>query len=210
MTGLVPRRAIGEPPAAAVASHGEAILTRVGVEPSVDAEALAIGILADVDGPFHDRLRAGLGMLLRAVAERRAQLGTAAACRLIGLGPGATPLGDDYLAACALAVARLGGAAGFARPERDAWLRSLLPQRLGKATTPVSAHLIADAVRGFAPPPAHALFELDANEIRLETAIERLAGIGATSGHGWAAAIGATALLLAVDHDKRARGEALR
>jgi hypothetical protein len=154
-------------------------------------------------GPFRPGLEAGLACLLAAVAQRSPQLASEGAARLVGLGPGRTPLGDDYLAGCGIAVARFGGAAGFASPHRERWLTALTPRSLAGATNPVSARMIARAVHGVAEPQVTGLLRLRGHESRLGRALARLCEIGATSGRGWAASIGATATLLAAtNHDQ--------
>jgi len=72
-----------------------------------------------------ERARAGLEHLRRAVADRDAGAAARAADRLLGLGGGLTPEGDDVLAATAAVVAAAGDAAGFAAPDRARWLAAL-------------------------------------------------------------------------------------
>jgi hypothetical protein len=151
--------------------------------------------------PFRGELRAGLETLLEAVAGRSPGLAAAAAARLVGLGPGRTPLGDDYLAGCGLAVARFGGPAGFPSPARERWLSALLPQRILDATTAVSAYMIARALHGLAEPQITGLLRLRTDDLGLTAAVARLSTIGATSGRAWTATIGATATLLSDEPD---------
>lgn len=187
--------------ASAVRARGEAILALLRIEPVADPPTLADVIVPSEAGAFGPELRAGLEALLRAVADRSSDQAAAVASRLVGLGPGRTPLGDDYLAAAAVTVARFGEPAGFATQARQRWLSALLPRRLLSLTTATSAHLIIDAVRGVAPAPVASLLRLRTDDLRLTLAIARLEATGASSGHGWAASLGATAILLCVTND---------
>jgi hypothetical protein len=192
-----------------VRGRGEAILQGLALRPIREPALLAAAIVPAEPGPFRERLRDGLATLLAAVAGRSPALATAAACRLVGVGPGSTPLGDDYIAACGLTIATFGERAGLDRPARAAWLASLFPPRLAQVTTPASAAMIAGAVSGIVPEPVRGLYSLDL-VIPLATRIARVTTIGASSGHAWAASIGATAMLLApapeTDDDNRPGG----
>lgn len=191
-----------------VSSRGEAILSRLGIESVTDPCALASQIVPAAAGsPFRAPLVSGLELLLRAVAERSPELAASAATRLVGLGPGRTPLGDDYLASVGLTVARLGGSVGFPIARRDEWLARLMPPRLTAATTALSARLIVDAVHGLAPAPVARLLRAR-DDASLAPSLARLSRIGATSGHGWAAGIGATAILLPDRDAHRPGGDA--
>jgi hypothetical protein len=193
--------------AAAVGERGTAILTSLGIRMEGDPRALAAAIVPPEAEPFRPDLEAGLACLLAAVARRSPELAAAAAARLVGLGPGRTPLGDDYLAGTGIAVARFGGAAGFASPNRERWLAALMPRQLLGATNPTSAQMITRAVHGVAEPEVTCLLRLRGLESGLTRALARLCTIGATSGRGWAASIGATATLLAAgleDHEQGA------
>jgi Protein of unknown function (DUF2877) len=190
--------------AAAVKARGEAILARLGIDPVGGPEALALAIVPAEAVPFRADLQAGLESLLDAVALRRHELAAASAALLVGLGPGRTPLGDDYLAGCGLAVARFGGPAGFGSPDRERWLASLLPKRMLDATSATSARMIARALHGIAEPQITGLLRLRRDEAGVARAVTRVSSIGATSGRAWAASIGASAMLLAAgpdDHD---------
>jgi hypothetical protein len=106
---------------------------------------------------------------------------SAAVPALLGLGPGLTPLGDDVLAgwlAAALATAHPG-----LRTVRDA-VRSLAPAR----TTTLSATLLEAAARGEAVPELVDLLQgLDrTGTVDAGRSLERLLGIGGTSGRGLA------------------------
>lgn len=198
MTEAHTRQSLG---AAAVQARGEEILARLGIEPRTDPHALAMAIVPPGAVPFRGDLRVGLEMLLTAVVLRDPRVAAEASARLVGLGPGRTPLGDDYLAGCGLAVARFGGPAGFPSPLRERWLSALLPPRMPEATTAVSAYMIARALHGMAEPQITGLLRLRSDDSRLTAAVGRLSSIGATSGRAWVASIGATAVLLCEPRD---------
>ena len=82
----------------------------------LDAALAEIGVPGGArpgDDPFSravsDRIREGLCAIEAAVREADADAITAAAARLIGLGTGLTPAGDDVLTGLAYASAQLGG-----------------------------------------------------------------------------------------------------
>jgi hypothetical protein len=112
-----------------------------------------------------------------------ADLGAAqsAALRLVGRGPGLTPEGDDLLVGACVALV----AAGHGR--RAA---ALLPSRLRKRTTALSATLLELAVVGAGAEPLRALLDLRSEQWR--AALVRLESLGSSSGR--AMALGAAAL----------------
>ncbi|MFD7298412.1 DUF2877 domain-containing protein [Streptomyces sp. NPDC059897] len=111
-----------------------------------------------------------------------------AACALLGLGPGATPSGDDYLCGLLL-VARL--------PERSPpWLPVLRETAHGAATrtAPVSAALLRHAADGYCVPQAAAVLHAAATGADLSAPVADLLAVGHTSGsdllHGLCAGAG--------------------
>jgi hypothetical protein len=178
-----------------IRKRGEQVLRLLAMRGPLNPAALTERIVPDV-GRFGNPLRIGLTLLLGAVRGRDRRLAAAASCRLVGVGPGRTPLGDDYLAASVLTVAALGGEAAW-EAGRVEWLAAALPRRLGAITTPVSERLMRDAFRGVPPSPLAALIDPDADPAELRGAVARSRRIGATSGRAWASAIGATSVLLA-------------
>jgi hypothetical protein len=105
-----------------------------------------------------------------------------AATRLVGLGPGLTPAGDDFL--CGFVVAAHCRAA--ARPARGPLLARFLDALGGliDRTTDVSAAFLADAIAGRAFRPLAALAEACAGAPQgdVKGAILRLAAVGHSSG----------------------------
>lgn len=184
----------------AVAARGEALLQGLGVFAQRDPAELADRIQPDGPDPFSSRLRSGLMILLAAVHSRELRLAAAANRSLVGAGPGLTPLGDDYLVGSALAVTALGGATNFPERARERWLEALLPADSGLRTTPLSARLLEMARGGRGASPLRGVLDLSSEgEAQLEPSLGRLIAIGASTGRGCAAAIGASALLLAAE-----------
>lgn len=102
--------------------------------------------------------------------------------RLVGLGPGLTPAGDDLLAG-ALATLRLLGAGGQA----DA-LAAEVAARASR-TTALSAALLACAAQGQVAQPAADVLRALAGGRTLEPAVAALLRVGHTSGRDLAAGI---------------------
>lgn len=129
-----------------------------------------------------------MGALARAIGASDRRAATAAGRRLVGLGPGLTPSGDDVLAGIEAALHALGHpVAGF--------VEDLLDGIEGR-TTAVSAALLRHAARGEASERVHELLGalLDADDVGVGTAVERAAAWGACSGID-----GVTGVLLGLD-----------
>jgi hypothetical protein len=161
-------------------------------------EIIAAGM--GIDG-FHGDdgdARDGVESLLAAVRSGDPGAAGHAGRRLVGRGPGLTPLGDDILAAAALTVRSVGGASGSASARQRAWLSALVPPDLRKRTTAVSATLLELAIRGFAIGPVHALLDpVPRHDRRLPAELDRIQRFGHTTGAAYAATIGTVALALA-------------
>jgi hypothetical protein len=179
---------------AVIRAHGDAVLRGLGIPPVPAPGLLAQAISPVREDPFSSGLNAGLRSLLGAVWNRDPAEAERAGLRLTGLGGGSTPLGDDYVLGAALCVWSLGEAAGFDDPDRAPWLRVLIPADAARRTSSVSTALLAAGSRGRAPRPLHGILEPGGPD--LVSALSAVIAIGATSGRGCAAAIGATALLL--------------
>lgn len=195
ITSPIPRRR-GQP--ADLTARGEAILRGLAIQPHREPTLLAARIQAHGRDPFSLQLRHGLTTLLAAVDTGEAWLASTASGCLVGVGPGQTPLGDDYLGGAAVTVAALGESASFAEPARERWLEALIPVDVGERTTPVSSELLQMARAGRAAAPVHSVLDLTPHgEANLVRSLAQLVAVGHSTGRGWAAAIGATALLLA-------------
>ncbi|GII92095.1 hypothetical protein Ssi02_23260 [Sinosporangium siamense] len=106
-----------------------------------------------------------------------------AAYRLIGLGPGLTPSGDDVLAGLLVALRHLGTAAGVPRAVHLAdWLAAAVTFDARTRTTPISATLLHCAARGEASPEVMSVLRGMAGRHPLEPAVQRLLPLGHTSG----------------------------
>ncbi|MBX6382974.1 MAG: DUF2877 domain-containing protein [Microbispora sp.] len=121
-----------------------------------------------------------------------------AAERLIGLGPGLTPSGDDMLAGLLVALRHLGRAAGVSRAVWLAdWLAAAITYDARTRTTPISATLLHCAARGEAIPEVIGVLRGAAGRQPLEPAVHRLLRLGHTSGAdlAWGVQIGLSAVL---------------
>jgi hypothetical protein len=181
--------------ASSVRAHGEAVLRGVGVPPSHSPGLLAQAISPARSDPFSRELNAGLRSLLGAVWTRDPRDAAVAGGALTGLGSGSTPLGDDYLLGAVLSVWAMGESAGFEETARERWTAALVPAGAPDRTSPLSASLLQAGARGRAPRPLHAI--LEPARADLGHALGAVTSLGATSGRGCAAAVGAAALLLA-------------
>jgi hypothetical protein len=106
-----------------------------------------------------------------------------AAERLVGLGPGLTPSGDDVLAGLLVTLRHLGTATGAERAVRlGGWLAAAVTFDARTRTTPLSATLLHCAARGEACPEVIAVLRGLAGRQPLEPALRRLHSLGHTSG----------------------------
>ena len=120
---------------------------------------------------------------VRAALERNDAVAFAlAAPRLLGLGPGLTPSGDDFIGAALFALAHA-PRAGWARPLR-ALRGRLLGAAIAGATNPISTALLSDLMSGVGYRPLHELLAaLNAGDVaRIAVALSALLTIGASSG----------------------------
>ncbi len=111
-----------------------------------------------------------------------ADAATRAAVKLIGLGPGLTPAGDDYIGGIFFARAMLDRA-----DSRERWRAAgdTICARARQATHPISAVLLADLVAGRGHAPLHELargLAIGAPPPTLVDAARRLTRIGHSSG----------------------------
>jgi hypothetical protein len=107
-----------------------------------------------------------------------------AASRLIGLGPGLTPAGDDFVGGLLFAVEQVGRAFPSRVPRDHARRRAFL-ERVRTATNQISYAILCDLAHGHGPEPMHTLVsalvhgEEPAEAVAAAKAITR---IGHTSG----------------------------
>jgi Protein of unknown function (DUF2877) len=110
------------------------------------------------------------------------------AAQLIGLGPGLTPSGDDYLGGVMVALHGLG------RGTQSAGLWRWLEPRLAERTSAISAAHLAAAAAGEAHEALHAcLEELFKTSSSWDGALSQLAAVG--HGSGWDGLAGALAVV---------------
>lgn len=121
-----------------------------------------------------------------------------AAVRLLGLGPGFTPAGDDVVAGALAALALLGSL-------RDGVVLGLLEAARDRTTT-ISAALLSAAAKGQVVPPAAAVLQAAARGDRggLASAYTALLAVGATSGAALALGI-ATAVAACATSEMESR-----
>lgn len=129
-----------------------------------------------------DRAAGAALELARACAAGDADAAAGAALGLVGLGPGLTPSGDDYVGAAFFANAVLGDGADAGRWRRAA---ARIHRAARARSHPVSAALLGDLCRGSAHAPLHdlacALAAGDRPGAALDAA-RRLVRIGHSSG----------------------------
>jgi hypothetical protein len=174
----------------ALAARGAALLDGVGAT----AGPWADGALATAPGA---RGREGARHLRRALPDRDPDDAARAADRLIGLGAGLTPEGDDVLTAVAAVVVAAGDAVGLTGARRSRLIAALAPADRGERTTALSATLLGLAAEGRIAEPVHPL--LDPGGRRWREALARLEGTGASTGRAYATAVGATLSLLTAE-----------
>ncbi len=133
-------------------------------------------------GAMGERLTQAALDLGRGVRAGRLDAMRAAAARLVGLGQGLTPAGDDFLCGF-VAAGHCRRAAGSARSQLVSALAKAVRELLGQ-TTDISASFLRDALAGRVSPPLAALAAAcsGAPGSDLRGAILRLAAIGHSSG----------------------------
>jgi hypothetical protein len=126
------------------------------------------------------------------------------ALKLIGLGPGLTPTGDDFVGGLLFAVQQLGTAYPD-RVRRDLARRNAFLERAHGETSQISFAILCDLAHGHGPEPMHALMLalLHGEEpARALSATEAITRIGHTSGWDMLAGV-LIGLSLLVDQDGR-------
>jgi len=172
------------------ALRGDGALWRLGVARldalqerlATDLRVAALLLDGRPCGAMSLRLTEAACALGRAVRAGRPEATRAAATRLIGLGPGLTPAGDDFL--CGFLAAAYGRCA--ARPAQSRRLAALVEvlRPLLTQTTAVSAAFLRSALGGRFSQPLLALAEAcaAAPDGDLDGALGRLAAVGHSSG----------------------------
>ncbi|MFI0349711.1 DUF2877 domain-containing protein [Actinomadura sp. 9N407] len=161
------------------------------------ALARGVGALESALGEAGDTARGGLADhpdLLR-LSGRCAEGDLAGAVesaeRIVGLGPGLTPSGDDILAGLLVSLRLIGGAAG--QDDRAVWLADWLGAAVtadaGTRTTSLAATLLHCAASGGAGAEVAAVLRAVAGHEPAGPAVRRLLAAGHTSGADLAAGV---------------------
>ncbi|WP_315987623.1 DUF2877 domain-containing protein [Actinomadura sp. HBU206391] len=131
--------------------------------------------LADHPGP---------GLLAGRCADGDLAHAVDAAERIVGLGPGLTPTGDDILAGLLVSLRLLGGSVhgGDRAVWLADWLGAAVTAHAGTRTTALAATLLHCASRGQAGAEVAAVLRGIAGQVPLRPAVRRLLGVGHTSG----------------------------
>ncbi len=171
-----PRRPISR---AQAAGWGEAILRSLGVRPGGSSGSLASAIIRRSKLGDEPAAREGIAALLRWLSGKGEAEARVASSRLVGRGPGATPVGDDLLAGAAFADAVL--------DPLSASTHLLCPSDVDHRTTPLSATLLRLAVHGLVMETAARLLDVSGEGL---ASLESLARLGGSTGIAYALAIG--------------------
>ena len=182
-----PRPVLPGPPASVRASVVDDLARRLEPDPACDSPTTAL--LADATAHLQSALVAGELVGARAAADR-----------LIGLGPGLTPAGDDVLAGLLVTCRQL-------RTSRAAARIVALTEPLGRhvaqlaatRTTALSAALLVHAAQGRAAAPVLAVVDALVGRAPLGPALTALLAVGHTSGRDTARGVLAAAVALAGD-----------
>jgi hypothetical protein len=137
--------------------------------------------------------------LVRAAAAGELGAAFAAADRMVGLGPGLTPSGDDLLCGFLVTLHQLAPPGGGTRAFAAA-LGRLVATRAVRATTALSATLLGHAARGEAPAEVvdvlTALGQDGPGDRLTARALPRLLAVGHTSGRDLALGVAAACHVL--------------
>lgn len=151
---------------------------------TIPAEGFAFLVAAtDADGALADAAHAAESGLHAWLAERGSASPPRALRDVIGLGPGLTPSGDDFLGGALVALHAF-GKRDIARTLGD-WLLPLCE----RATHPVSVAHLAAAADGEGGEALHACLTAIADDGDVDLALDTIASVGHTS--GWDALAGA-------------------
>jgi hypothetical protein len=151
----------------------------------IEVEGICGGVVpdpharSDVDRALTQMLTAETGGLVLALARQDLPSAHRHGSRLIGLGPGLTPSGDDYIVGLALVSAMAGGLVGRYQP----FLAGLVREHRNR-TNEISFTAMREATRGRARQSLIALFDATVTDDRraLRDAAQAVIAIGNTSG----------------------------
>ena len=149
-------------------------------------------------GPsINERGRLAVGALGEALMRRDPADVPHSVNRLLGLGPGLTPEGDDLLAGCAAAIFAFGRPTGLGMADRDRWLTELCPPDARARTTALSVTLLELACSGHVADPLSVLLDLGSGPDRCRRAARALEATGHSTGRAWMTGCGVAATGLA-------------
>lgn len=176
----------------------------------VDATTLAHRVaaarreLAAATGPAPTELTDPLAAVIAAVRAEDRPGAVTAARRLIGLGPGLTPAGDDVLAglfAGSIALLPAVSDAPTSSSPRDVRaIGEAVADVARTATTTISAALLVHAARGEVAAPAAAVLHALTGNAAMAPALRRLFAVGASSGRDLALGLLAAGELVLTGH----------
>jgi hypothetical protein len=165
-------------------SHVVSVRAPAGLEPNPHAIAYAARALGRLD-----QVEPAPGLLAAVMSDERVLSPTTVVGRMLGLGPGLTPAGDDILAGFLI------GAWSFGLAEDQ--LRAAVLDAAPARTTALSAALLRCACRGESMPQVTALVlalsERATSSGRPDDALAELKKVGHTSGAALAAGVVAAA-----------------
>jgi hypothetical protein len=153
---------------------------------ALDAMRSMLPSWPDSDEPAAEQLVAGRELLAKALAGEATP--AAAADRLVGLGPGLTPAGNDLLAGAVAGLVVFGRALGRRSALDLAKQVAAEVEERATRTTVLAADLARHAASGAVAAPVAAVFHALAGAGRpsgrrpLDSAIDRLVAVGHTSG----------------------------
>ncbi|GAA0556894.1 DUF2877 domain-containing protein [Actinomadura livida] len=197
-----PSPALGTLQPAALAAGVRSL--EAALEAALDGAGMAGGGLAGHPDPVDLAAACAAGDLAGAVE---------AAERIVGLGPGLTPSGDDILCGLLVSLRLVGGAVRHGRPVplHDAvrladWLGAAVTADAGTRTTALAATLLHCATAGGAGAEVAAVLRCVAGHEPPDTAVRRLLAVGHTSGTDLAQGVlaGCRAVLTLTAHASRA------
>lgn len=164
---------------------------------AVDAMRSLLPAWPDPDEPAAEQLQAGRESLASALAGGWTV--DEAADRLVGLGPGLTPAGDDLLAGAVAGMVIFGRALGHRSALDLAEHVTVAAGDRAARTTVLAADLLRHAGTGAVAEPVATVCGALTGQRPLESALDQLLTVGHTSGHDLAQGLllGATAALAA-------------
>ncbi len=178
-------------PTASVISVARASAPKHGLAPLIfsGGNTAMVSSVVDAALPAHRRLEDWVRLVTKGVDV---SLPLDGVCRLLGLGPGLTPSGDDYLGGMMIALR----AFGYGRAAER--LYAIIDREASRRTNPISAAHLAAAREGWGAAPLHDVLDRLAGktDTPLSSLIPAVDRIGHTS--GWDGLTGLMAVVQAL------------